>query len=113
MSQFCFKECSRKGCYTDNARLWFIIPEKSVVRVWFATPSQYYPQTTAPDMVKMAEKEIPGVVLDHKREWRQQKRDLVEGTIRGGNSVHSIDALDIQQVISQSIVDTLLLRSTE
>ena len=31
----------------------------------------------------MAEREIPGVVMDHKREWRQQKRDLDEGTKRG------------------------------
>ena len=30
-------------------------------------------------MVKMAEKEIPGVVMNHKREWRQWKRDLDEG----------------------------------
>lgn len=50
-----------------------------------ATPCQYYPQSTAPDMVKMAEKEIPGVVMDHKKEWRQQKRDLDEGTSRGKN----------------------------
>lgn len=48
-----------------------------------ATKMQYYPQSTVPDMVKMAEKEIPGVVMDHKKEWRQQKRDLDEGTKRG------------------------------
>lgn len=48
-----------------------------------STSSQYYPQTTVPDMVKMAEKEIPGVIMDHKREWRRQKRELDEGTKRG------------------------------
>lgn len=45
----------------------------------------------------MAEREIPGVVMDHKREWRQQKRDLDEGTKRGGN--FRMFALDIQDAI--------------
>lgn len=55
----------------------------SLVPHVIVTPCKYYPQSTAPDMVKMAEKEIPGVVLDHKKAWRKQKRDLDEGTNRG------------------------------
>ncbi|CAB1096119.1 unnamed protein product [Ectocarpus sp. CCAP 1310/34] len=47
--------------------------------------AEYYPQTTVPDMVKMAEKEIPGVIMDHKREWRRQKRELDEGSKRGSS----------------------------
>ena len=47
---------------------------------------QYYPQSTVPDMVKMAEKQIPGVVMNHKREWRQWKRDLDEGRGEDGGT---------------------------
>eukprot|EP00903_Cladosiphon_okamuranus_P011838 g11123.t1 len=53
--------------------------------------AEYYPQSTAPDMVKMAEREIPGVVMDLKRDWRQQKRDLDEGTERAPETRHGAE----------------------
>lgn len=81
---------------------------RSLSRVLCTSPSvprafQYYPQSTAPDMVKMAEKEIPGVVMDHKREWRQQKRDLDEGTKRGVQYVLRSAILMHQQHVKAGI----------
>ena len=48
-------------------------------RIWPLDCTQYYPQTTAPDLERLAEKHIPGVVMNRQKEWRQWKRDLDKG----------------------------------